>query len=266
LAAFGGVLVIMALWEVASPMRRLSAGRSYRWPSNLGLVAFNSFALRTILPLTAAGTAAMAAEQGWGLFHYLSWSDWVSGLITIILLDLAVYLQHVLFHAVPILWRLHMVHHTDPDIDCTTGLRFHTLEIIVSMGIKILVVGLLGPPVWSVIAFEIILNGTAVFNHSNVRLPGSIDHLLRRIVVTPDMHRVHHSVLPVETNSNFGFNLPWWDWIFGTYCAQPFMGHQRMTIGLKAFQDARSVRLHWMMAFPFIRQDSNDAVLRRRQR
>ena len=267
LGAFAGVLIIMAIWELASPMRRLTAGRYPRWVSNLGLVAVNSLALRMLLPLTAVGAALLAEDRGWGLFNILDWPVWVAGLITIVLLDLAVYLQHVIFHAVPVLWRLHMVHHADPDIDVTTGLRFHTIEIFLSMGLKIVVVGLLGPPAWAVIVFEVVLNATAMFNHSNIHLPGFVDRLLRLIIVTPDMHRVHHSVLPVETNSNFGFTLPWWDRFFGTYTAQPFMGHDRMTIGLTQFQeDQRPVRLHWMMALPFVRQERNTSVIRRLQK
>jgi len=266
LSAFAGVLVIMTILEMASPMRRLKAGRYPRWLSNLGLVALNSVALRLLLPLQAVGAALVAADRNWGLFNVLDWPVWVEGLITIVLLDLAVYSQHVVFHAVPVLWRLHMVHHSDPDIDVTTGLRFHTVEIFLSMGLKIVVVCLLGPPAWAIIVFEVVLNATAVFNHSNIRMPRSVDRILRLIVVTPDMHRVHHSVLPVETNSNFGFNLPWWDRCFGTYTAQPFMGHDRMTIGLTEFQDQRSVSLPRMMFLPFVRQKGNSPVLRKRQK
>lgn len=266
LSAFAGVLVIMTILEMASPMRRLKAGRYPRWLSNLGLVVLNSVALRLLLPLQAVGVALVAADRDWGLFNVLDWPVWVEGLITIVLLDLAVYSQHVVFHAVPVLWRLHMVHHSDPDIDVTTGLRFHTVEIFLSMGLKIVVVCLLGPPAWAIIVFEVVLNATAVFNHSNIRMPRSVDRILRLIVVTPDMHRVHHSVLPVETNSNFGFNLPWWDHCFGTYTAQPFMGHDRMTIGLTEFQDQRSVSLPWMMFLPFVRQKGNSPVLRKRHK
>ena len=265
-SAFAGVLIIMAILEMASPMRRLKASRYPRWLGNLGLVALNSIALRLLLPLQAVGAALLAGDRGWGLFNILDWPAWVEGLITIVLLDLAVYLQHVVFHAVPVLWRLHMVHHADPDIDVTTGLRFHTVEIFLSMGLKMVVVGLLGPPAWAIIVFEVVLNATAVFNHSNIRMPRPLDRILRLIIVTPDMHRVHHSVLPMETNSNFGFNLPWWDHCFGTYTAQPFMGHVRMTIGLAEFQEQRFVRLHWMMLLPFVRQKGNTSVLRIRKR
>ena len=190
----------------------------------------------------------------------MAWPAWLAGIVAVIVLDLTVYLQHVLFHAVPALWRLHMVHHADPDIDVTTGLRFHTLEILISMGIKILVVGFLGPPVWAVILFEILLNATAMFNHSNIRMPGRVDRLLRLVVVTPDMHRVHHSVIPSETNTNFGFNLPWWDRLLGTYRPRPAQGHENMTIGLAHLRGNRVVRLHWMLLLPFVRKEGNDPI------
>lgn len=257
---FLGVLLIMALWEFLVPMRALKVTRRLRWSSNLGLILVNVLILRMVLPITAVGTAIMAQENGWGLFHVvnISLSPWIVGLITVVLLDLTVYAQHVLFHAVPLLWRLHMVHHADPDIDVTTGLRFHTLEILISMGIKILAVMALGPPAWAVILFEMILNATAMFNHSNIRLPGPVDHILRLFLVTPDMHRVHHSVDLTEANMNFGFNLPWWDRLFRTYRAQPFLGHQRMAIGLANLYEHRVVRLSWMLLLPFISERDND--------
>jgi len=253
LSLFLGVLILMALWELATPMRDLTVSRRLRWSSNLGLITFNALILRLVLPITAVGAAVMAQENGWGLFHLLDLSlyPWMVGVITIVLLDLTVYSQHVLFHAVPLFWRLHMVHHADPNIDVTTGLRFHTLEILISMGIKIMAILALGPPAWAVILFEMILNATAMFNHSNIRLPGPVDHILRLFLVTPDMHRVHHSVDLTEANMNFGFNLPWWDRLFRTYRAQPFLGHQRMTIGIANLSKHRVVRLPWMLLLPF---------------
>jgi len=178
--------------------------------------------------------------------------DWLAVIFSVIILDLALYLQHVLFHAVPFLWRFHRVHHTDLDIDASTGLRFHTLEILLSMGIKAAVVIVLGAPALAVLAFEILLNATSIFSHGNARLPLRLDRVLRLFLVTPDMHRVHHSVIVRETSSNFGFNLPWWDYLFGTYRQQPAAGHSSMTIGLPQFQDERVGRLPWMLVLPFI--------------
>ncbi len=223
-----------------------------RWLSNLGLIALDTLAVRLLLPLTAVALAALAQEHGWGLFHVLGLPDWLAVLLAVVALDFAIYLQHVLFHAVPLLWRLHMVHHADLDFDVTTGLRFHTMEILLSMGIKLAVVALLGAPALGVLIFEVLLNATSMFNHGNVRLPGWLDRLLRLAVVTPEMHRVHHSVHPRETNSNFGFNLPWWDHLFGTYRAQPADGHEHMTIGLSQFRDERVDRLPWMLLLPFV--------------
>jgi len=200
----------------------------------------------------AVGMAILAEARGWGVFNNLSVPLWLAVVLSVVALDFAIYLQHVLFHAVPILWRLHMVHHADLDFDVTTGLRFHTVEILLSMGIKLGVVVLLGSPALAVLLFEVILNATSMFSHGNIRLPAWLDRLLRVFVVTPDMHRVHHSVISRETNSNFGFNLPWWDYLFGTYRAQPAAGHEGMTIGLSQFRDERVDRLHWMLALPFV--------------
>ena len=253
LSLFLGVLLIMAVWEMVAPMRELNSTKLLRWLSNLGLVVLNALALRILLPLTAAGAAMIAQENGWGFFHIVDipFSPWMVGLITAVFLDLAVYWQHVLFHVVPPLWRLHLVHHADPDIDVTTGLRFHTMEILISMGLKIFLVLALGPPPWAVILFEMVLNSTAMFNHSNVRLPESVDRFLRLFLVTPDMHRVHHSSISAETNSNFGFSLPWWDHLFGTYRAQPEAGHEAMTIGLHSFREPVDQRLDKMLLQPF---------------
>ena len=197
------------------------------------------------------GANALVAEaQGWGLFNALAAPWWVALVGSVIVLDLAIYLQHVLFHAVPALWRLHRVHHADLEFDVTTGLRFHPVEILLSMGIKLAVVVALGPPAVAVLIFEVVLNATAMFNHGNVRLPAYVDRVARWVVVTPDMHRVHHSVRPDETNSNFGFNLPWWDRLLGTYRAQPADGHEGMTIGIEQFRQARELWLDRMLIQP----------------
>jgi len=250
LSAFLGVLAVMTLWERLVPRRKLMLGYR-RWPANLGIVVLNALLLRLLIPAGAIGTAIWAEAHGWGLFNLTALPDWVVVVAAVILLDLAIYLQHVAVHAVPVLWRLHMVHHADHDIDVSTGLRFHPAEILLSMLIKMGVVALLGAPALAVLIFEVLLNGMAMFNHSNVRLPMEADRVLRMLVVTPDMHRVHHSVERRETNSNFGFNLSIWDRLFGTYIAQPQAGHTGMTIGLKQFLDQPSHRLLWMLRLPF---------------
>ncbi len=262
LSCFFGILLAIAIWEVLAPCRALAVRKTPRWASNLGLVALNSFATRLILPLTAVGAAAIGEARNWGVLHLVECPMWVEMLLAILLLDLAIYLQHVMFHAVPLLWRLHMVHHADLDFDVTTGLRFHTLEIILSGLIKLGVVFLLGPAPVAVVAFEVLLNATSMFNHGNVRLPLWLDRLLRLVVVTPDMHRVHHSVVPRETNSNFGFNLPWWDFFLGTYRSQPAAGHDRLLIGLLQFRNERVDRLPWMLLLPFIGPMGNYPVNR----
>ncbi len=252
LGFFLGILALMAVWEILAPRRSLTASKAARWASNLGLIFLNTLVLRITLPLAAVGLALLAEERGWGLLNNFPVPVWLAVTLGVVLLDLAIYLQHVMFHAVPLLWRLHMVHHADPDFDVTTGARFHTIEILLSMGIKLGVVAVLGPPAAAVVIFEVLLNATSLFNHGNVRLPQALDRYLRLAVVTPEMHRVHHSVIPHETNSNFGFNLPWWDRLCGTYRAQPAAGHEAMSIGLTQFRDAKATRLHWMLALPFI--------------
>jgi sterol desaturase/sphingolipid hydroxylase (fatty acid hydroxylase superfamily) len=251
LGFFAGVFVLMAAWELAAPRRRLRTAKGARWFANLGILMVGTIVVRVIFPTAAVGMALVAAERGWGLLNNLELAPMASITLSVLILDLAIYLQHVLFHAVPALWRLHMVHHADIDFDVTTGLRFHPLEIVLSMLIKLAVVALLGPPAVAVIIFEVVLNATAIFNHGNVRLPAGVDRVLRWLVVTPDMHRVHHSVKTPETNSNFGFNLPWWDRLLGTYRAQPEGGHESMTIGLNEYQEPSGQSLLWLLAVPF---------------
>ncbi len=250
--AFLGVFAVMALWELAAPRRTLATSKTMRWIGNLGIVVINTLILRLLFPVLAVGVAAAAESRGWGLFNMVAAPFWLSVVASVILLDLAIYLQHVMFHAVPALWRLHMMHHADLDFDVTTGARFHPVEIALSMLIKMGVLVLLGAPALAVIVFEILLNATAMFNHANVRLPLGLDRVLRLVVVTPDMHRVHHSAAASETNSNFGFNLPWWDRLLGTYRAQPEAGHERMIIGLTQFRDPKRLTLPWMLALPFV--------------
>ncbi len=250
LSMFLGVLAVMAVAERLAPRRRLIQGYR-RWPANLGIVVLNGFIVRLLMPAGAVGVALWAAEQGWGLLNVVLLPDALAVIVAVILLDLAIYLQHLLVHALPLLWRLHMVHHADRDIDVTTGLRFHPVEILFSMLLKMGVVVLIGVPAISVVVFEVILNGMAMFNHSNVKLPMWLDRAIRTLFVTPDMHRVHHSVIKHETNSNYGFNLSIWDRLFGTYHDQPEKGHLGMTIGLNQFQAAPTEGLIWMLRLPF---------------
>lgn len=250
LVAFLGVLVAMALWEIAAPRRRRDIPRVIRWTNNLALVVLDTIILRLTFPILAVGLAVMAEERGWGLFNAIEVPFWVALVVSMLLLDLAIYLQHVMFHAVPGLWRLHRMHHADLDFDATTGLRFHPVEILISMGVKLAVVAALGPPAIAVLLFEILLNATALFNHANINLPRPVDRVLRWVVVTPDMHRVHHSVDPRETNSNYGFNLPWWDRLLGTYVPQPARGHDEMEIGIEQFRTTRDLWLDRMLTQP----------------
>jgi sterol desaturase/sphingolipid hydroxylase (fatty acid hydroxylase superfamily) len=252
LLLFGAVLLTVGLWEAAAPRRRLLTSRRQRWPANLSLVAINTVAVRLLLPALPVGMAIMTGERGTGLLQSVTLPFWLKVTLALILLDLIIYLQHLLFHYLPLLWRLHRVHHTDLEIDVTTGNRFHPLEIIISMLIKLAAVALLGTPALAVVIFETVLNAAAQFNHGNVNIPLQLDSWLRLLVVTPDMHRVHHSVIPRETNSNFGFNIPLWDRLFGTYRAQPELGHAGMTIGLKEYRDPAQLTLPRLLIQPFV--------------
>ncbi|HBN78266.1 MAG TPA: fatty acid hydroxylase [Planctomycetaceae bacterium] len=261
LGIFLVVLFIMALWELFLPRRLLVAQKSRRWASNLILVALNICLVRLVIPMTAVGAAMFADSRDWGILHLVEWPLWFVILLSILAFDLAIYLQHVMFHAVPLFWRLHMVHHADLDIDVTTGLRFHTFEILLSALIKLAVVLLLGAPALAVLIFEVLLNATSMFNHSNVKMAGWLDQLMRWFIVTPDMHRVHHSVIHRETNSNFGFNLPWWDYLMGTYRAQPEYGHEKMRIGLMKYSDEKQVdRLPGILLLPFSSPESSSML------
>jgi sterol desaturase/sphingolipid hydroxylase (fatty acid hydroxylase superfamily) len=250
MAFFLGILVAMAIWEVAAPRRRREIPRLIRWSNNLGVVVIDTILVRLTFPIVAVGLAVTAEAQGWGLFNIFDVPFWLAFFLSVLALDLAIYLQHVMFHAVPALWRLHRMHHADLEFDVSTGLRFHPVEILLSMGIKLAVVAALGPPALAVLVFEVLLNATSMFNHSNIRIPVAIDRVLRLVVVTPDMHRVHHSIIPHETNSNFGFNLPWWDRLLGTYRPQPREGHESMTIGIEQFRTTRDLWLDRMLIQP----------------
>ena len=264
LGFFFGVFAVIAVWEVLAPKRELTVSKLVRWVNNIGLVFLNSFILRLLFPAAAVGVAAFAGAQGWGLLNYYPVPEPLAIVVSVIAMDFIIYLQHVLVHAVPALWRLHRVHHADLDYDVTTGARFHTVEIILSMLIKFATIVVLGPPLVAVVIFEVVLNATAMFNHGNIALPKGLDRVLRWFVVTPDMHRVHHSVEDDEANSNFGFNLPWWDRLFGTYRDQPRAGHQGMTIGIHTYRTTKQVSwLPGMLALPFIGKVSDYAINRR---
>jgi len=252
LVSFFGIFAVVALWELVAPKRSLTVSKPGRWGNNLGIILLDTMVVRLLTPAAAISVAASAQGNGWGLLNTFHVPAPVAIILGVLALDCIIYLQHLMFHAVPLLWRLHMVHHADLDIDVSTGLRFHPIEILISMGIKMSAVAVIGPPVAVVVLFEIILNGTAMFNHGNIRLPVPVDRFLRLLVVTPDMHRVHHSVTIRETNSNFGFNFPWWDRLFGTYRAQPVAGHTGMTIGLSQFRKADQLTLARLLVLPFI--------------
>jgi sterol desaturase/sphingolipid hydroxylase (fatty acid hydroxylase superfamily) len=260
---FVGVLVAMAAWEVVAPRRPLAYARLQRWPSNLGIVVLDTVLVRLVFPVLPVGLALLAEARGWGLLNILAIPHALAVIVAVAALDLAIYLQHVMFHAVPALWRIHRMHHADLGFDVTTGVRFHPIEILLSIAIKLAMVAALGPPAVAVVIFEVLLNATSMFNHGNIALPAGLDRILRRLVVTPDMHRVHHSAQPHETNSNFGFNLPWWDRLFGTYRDQPEAGHLGITIGLHLFRDPGELRLDRLLTQPF-RGAAGDYPINRR--
>lgn len=258
IGVFVTVFATMAIFELWSPRLEREelrgAYRSRRWLTNISLVVISSVAMRVLLPVAAGGAAAYAQNRGWGLFNALHVDPVVAGLLSFVLLDFAIWLEHVASHKIPLFWRIHKMHHADTAIDVTTGLRFHPFEIVLSMLWKMLIVLVLGPPVVAVLIFEVVLNATSMFNHSNVRLPLPADRFIRRFLVTPDMHRVHHSTIPDETDSNYGFNLPIWDRMFKTYVDQPRLGHDDVEIGLKEYRDARPSGLVWSLALPLRRK------------
>ncbi len=250
-AVFAAAFALIATGEILAPRRPLTVSRRTRWPGNLAIVLLNTLLVRALLPVTAVSMAILAENQGWGLFHTPGpLPAWLVIVATVVLLDLSIYLQHVLFHAVPILWRLHRMHHADLDVDVTTGARFHPIEIVLSMLVKFGVIAALGAPPLGVLVFELLLSTGSLFNHGNVRLPLRADRILRWIIVTPDMHRVHHSVDPEETNRNFGFTLSWWDRICGTYRAQPAAGHAGMSLGIAQLRDPSELRLDRLLLQP----------------
>lgn len=264
LTIFISILLIMSTWEILSPKRQLSVSKAKRWSHNFSLIVLNTLVLRLIFPTAAVGAAAWAAHENIGLLNqdiFVQLSQNLSFeiiilILSVIFMDFVIWTQHLIFHKVPFLWRIHEMHHADLDIDLTTGLRFHPIEILLSMGIKISMIFIFGFSVLAIIIFEIILNTLAVFNHSNIAIKPQIDRVLRKIIVTPDMHRVHHSWLKHETNSNYGFNLSLWDYLFQTYRDQPKEGHEKMTIGTENFREKEWSRIDKMIMIPFIRRKS----------
>lgn len=252
LVTFAVVFLSVALWELLAPRRDLQTGRGWRWFSNLSLVLIGNASIRAVFPVLPVGMAIIAGEKKWGVLHLVDLPVPLETLLALLILDLAIYLQHAAFHFQPLLWRLHRMHHTDLDLDVTSGNRFHPFEIVLSIAIKLTVVAVSGASPFSVLLFELFLNSCSMFNHGNIRMPLYLDRFIRTIIVTPDMHRVHHSIIPGETNSNFGFCLPWWDRLFGTYRDQPAAGHTSMTIGLREYRDPDSLLLHHLLIQPFI--------------
>jgi len=260
LGFFAEIFFIVAFGEKIAPRRILLKSKFKRWISNLGMQIIDVVALRLIFPVFPVGLAVICAQRGWGLLNYYPVKPLSALIISVLVLDFVIYLQHRMFHFVPVCWRVHMVHHTDEDIDVTTALRFHPLEIILSLLIKFTAVAAIGAPPLSVLIFEVMLNGASMFNHGNIKIPSYIDRVIRMVLVTPDMHRVHHSVITRETNSNYGFSFSWWDRLFGTYIAQPQEGHGKMKIGLNGYHDDRSLKLTTLLAMPFSYQKRlNDA-------
>ncbi len=251
LGVFAALLMTIAFWETVKPRRRWHLARGFRWLNHIALSLINTLVVRMLIPITVAAFALILERRGVGLLNWLDLPFWVCVVLGVLLLDLAIYTQHYLFHKIDFFWRFHRMHHTDLDFDVTTGVRFHPLEIVLSMMIKFAVVAAIGAPALAVVVFEILLNATSMFNHGNIWMPQAMDRMLRTVLVTPDMHRVHHSIYRNETDSNFGFNLSVWDRLFGTYQAQPREGHLDMTIGLPIFRDSVENRLDRLILQPF---------------
>ena len=257
LGFFLGILILIGMWEIAAPRRGGPHSILFRWANNFGLVVFNTALMRLIFPTALVGIAVFFQETGWGLFNILPLPFWLEILFALVLLDLAIYWQHKMLHAVPLLWRIHRMHHTDIDFDVSTGVRFHPIEIILSMCIKIFVIALLGAAPLATVVFEIVLSGSAIFSHGNILIPRRFEIMLRRFLVTPDMHRIHHSIEEVETNSNFGFCLSWWDRIFATYREEPKRTHTEMCLGLGEYRSKEWQSFVGLLRVPFAKTDGS---------
>lgn len=260
LAAFFSVLFILICLEAIYPRRKLELPRVQRWFSNIGIGFFNTLFVKLVFPVAGIGAALLAQQKQWGLLNQLEMPHWLGVILFLLVFDLTIYFQHRLFHAVPILWRLHRMHHTDVDYDVTTGNRFHPVSILLSSIIKFMLVVLMGAAPIAVLIAEVLLNATAMFNHSNLKLPLPLDRILRLFVVTPDMHRIHHSVDETEHNHNFGFNFPWWDRLFGTYQAEPGLGHETMEIGITGFRNKKSANFLWLLIQPLMKPDVDNRL------
>lgn len=257
------IFAVMAVWEVVAPRRVLVAGKANRWFANLVIACFNVILVRLVFPIVPVALATLAGAKGWGLLNRFDAPAWIEFVMAIVILDLATYLRHFMYHVLPPLWRLHLVHHADRDVDVSTGLRYHPLEVIISFLVRMSVVSVIGPDPAAVAVYEILLNGMVMFNHGNVRVPAGIDAILRSVAVTPDMHRVHHSEVIGETNSNFGFVLSWWDRLVGTYRAEPAAGHEDMAIGLGQYRDSAGLTLPKLIILPAIADTGGYDINRR---
>lgn len=262
---FLGLFAAMAALEALIPWRRSVLGRAVRWPHNLALLAVDIAVLRVLAPGAAIAVAVLGEARGWGLLNTVAPPAWLGIALAVAFLDLVIYFQHVAFHATPGLWRLHRVHHTDTEVDVTTGTRFHPAEILLSTAIKCAAVAAIGAPAVAVLAFEILLNATSMFNHANVRLPDALERVLRRVIVTPGMHRVHHSADFNDTSSNFGFSLPWWDRILGTYREAPARGCDAMVIGVDAFRSRQDARIDRLLVQPALDTAGHYPINRREE-
>jgi sterol desaturase/sphingolipid hydroxylase (fatty acid hydroxylase superfamily) len=264
LGSFLGIFALLAIWEIVSPKRQLTHLRPFRWLSNFGLIVVSSILVRFVFPTAAVGIAILVEKNHWGFLYYFELPFTLHFIAAFMLMDLSIYFQHVMFHSLPMFWRFHRVHHSDLDCDITTGLRFHPFEILLSMLIKFLTIAAFGIPVLAVVIFEIILNAASMFTHSNIRIPEKIEPVLRLFIVTPDMHRIHHSINENETNSNFGFFISLWDRIFGTYIGQPEAGHTNMQIGLDEFREPKWQDLRWLIYLPFVSKIKGYAINKRK--
>ena len=264
LGFFLGLFSLLTIWEISSPKRQLLQLRRLRWFSNIGLIVISSVLIRFILPTAAVGVALHVEQNNLGFLSYYDLSLMIKFLLAFILMDLAIYFQHVMFHALPMFWRFHRVHHSDLDCDITTGLRFHPFEMVISILFKFLIIISIGAPVLAVVVFEIILNAASMFTHSNIKIPSVIERIVRWFIVTPDMHRIHHSINENETNSNFGFFMSIWDRMFGTYIKDPEQGHINMKIGLQGFREAKWQNLRWLIYLPFVSKINDYAINKRR--
>ena len=251
LISFLGIFLLLALAEILRPRRPLTVPKGRRWLANIAMVALDTGVSRMVMPLMPVGMAGIARDKVWGLLNIVSLPPWAGVVIAVLFLDLVIYLQHRAFHRIPLCWRFHRMHHTDLDLDVSSGNRFHPIEIFVSTTIKLAAVAVSGAAPAAVITFEVLLNATSLFNHGNIHIPLGVDRLLRLVLVTPDMHRVHHSVIPAETDSNFSFNVPWWDRLLGTYRDQPKAGHDAMVIGLKEYRNPDKLGFWGMLMVPF---------------